>query len=252
MAIPTTRTEFVKYILRRLGYPAIKINVTEEQIDDRIDDAVTKYVHHHFGGSEKVYLSHQLTALEASTKTVVLDDAIIGVVGVWPIGFSTATGSGSLLFNVPYQILLSEVFGAGGDTTGGLSNYVVLRTQLNTLAELMIGKFPVRYNERTDELHIDCDPSKLKEGGYIIIEAFRKNDPEDYPDVWNDPWLQKYATELVRKQWGENLSKFSGTQTPGGVTVNGMQMISRADEEIQKLEDELTSGFTPIPSDFIG
>jgi len=251
MAIPTTRSEFIAYIKRRLGYPALRVNVTDEQFEDRVDDAVHKYIEQHYGGSEKVYLAHQLTALEVSEKKVTLDDTIIGVVGVFQVGFSSAGNVGTL-DGMAWQVLLSDViFGSGGATTQ-VSDYVVMRVSLNTISEFLVGRFPVRYNERTDELFLDCNPSKLLEGNYIIIEAYRKNDPADYSDVWSDIWLQKYATELCRKQWGQNLSKFAGAALPGGIVVNGIRMIDEADAAIEKLDRELIDTWSPISSDMIG
>lgn len=255
MATPTTKAEFIAYLKRRLGHPVMKIDVTDEQADDRVDDAVNMYIQRHYGGSEKVYLSHQLTAPEIASKTITLDDTIIGVVGVWQIGFTTGSGTtGGTLDGMAWQMLLSDVLlGSGGAVSTGVSDYVVMRVSLNTISEFLVGRFPVRYNERTDELFLDVNPSKLFEGNYVVIEAFRKNDPDDYPDVWSDPWLQRYATEILRKQWGQNLAaKFNNIRLPGDILVDGRTMINEADREIEKLERELVDTWSPISSDMIG
>lgn len=256
MATPTSRAEFKKYVLRKLGHPAIKVNVTDEQLDDRVDEAVSYYVQRHYGGSERVYLAHQLTQPEVDAKKIVLDDTIIGVVGVFPIGFSSGGNAGTL-DGMAWQIMLSDVIlGAGGASSGtsGVANYVIMRTDLNVIAEFMVGQFPVRYNERTDELFLDVAPSKLAAGNYVIIEAHRKNDPETYPDVWSDHWLQRYAAALVMEQWGQNLSKFAGAQLPGGVDPGRMSadLTERARREIEALEREIVDTWSPISIDFMG
>lgn len=255
MATPTTKDEFKKFVLRRLGHPAIKVNVTEEQLDDRVDEAVNFYVQRHYGGSERVYLAHQMTAQEVAEKKVTLDDTIIGVAGVFPVGFSTSGGGVGTFDGMAWQVLLSDVIfnGSGGASTQ-LADYVVMRVSLNTISEFLVGQFPIRYNERTDELFLDCASSKLAEGMYIVIEAFRKNDPADYPDVWADHWLQRYACELVRLQWGQNLSKFVGAALPGGVDPGAMgaAMVERAERDIALLEEEIITTWSPISHDLTG
>lgn len=254
MAAPTNRTEFKKYCLRKLGHPVVKIDVTDEQVDDRVDEALNKYMRQHYDGSEKVYLAHQLTQPECDSKSITLDDTILGVIDVFQIGWSTGQ-TGGLLFNVPYQILMNEVFSSTGGSlspAGGLSNYVSMRMSLEEIGQFLVGKFPFRYSEKTDELFLDCSPEKLVAGAYVLIEAYRLNDPEDYPDVWGDLWLQRYAAALIKHQWGTNLSKFDGQRLPGDVTVRGVAIAQEADIEIEKLEDELIRTYSPILHDMTG
>jgi hypothetical protein len=242
-------------VLRKLGHPVIKVRVTDEQLDDRVDEALNKFLRQHYDGSEKVYLAHQLTAGEVSTKSITLDDTILGVIDVFQLGFSTGLGSASLHFNVPYQILMSEVFsttGGGVMTAGGLPSYVAMRMSLEEISQFLVGKFPFRYSEKTDELFLDVAPEKLVEGNYVVIEAYRLNDPEDYPDVWGDLWLQRYAAALVKKQWGQNLSTITGAQLPGGIAPNGTAIKMEAETEINELEDELIRTYSPILHDMIG
>ena len=82
---------------------------------------------------------------------------------------------------------------------------------------------------------------------FIIIECYRKIDPATYTDIFDDIYLKRYATALIKKQWGANLSKFNGVATLGGVTMNGEQIYSQAIEEIQRLEEQIQLSFeTPI------
>lgn len=252
MAIPTNREEFTKHCLRRAGGGVIRHNVTDEQIDDRVDEALYKYARHHYDGSEKVYVAHQLQAGDVSSKSITMNQNIIGVVDVFSLGFGANPSSGSFFNAAAYQVMLSDLIFAGGGLTGGLSNYVTMRMGLNTMEMFLVGKFPFRYGEKTNVLYLDCSPEKLREGGYVLIEAYRINDPTTYPDVWADIWLQKYATALIKQNWGQNLSKYSGAQLPGGITVNGLAIKAEADAEIEKLEDELISTYSPIVHDLIG
>ncbi len=251
MAIPTTREEFKKHCLRRIGGGVFKRSgLTDEAIDDRIDEALYKYARFHYDGSEKVYVAHQLQAAEVTSKMLVMPQEIIGVIDVFPIGFSTNPTSGNFFTAAAFQVMLSDViFGAA---QGGMSDYVIMRMGLNTMEMILVGKFPFRYGEKTNQLYLDVAPEKLVEGAYVLIEAYRINDPTTYPDVWADQWLQRYATALIKQNWGQNLSKYSGAQLPGGITVNGMEIMMQAETEIQKLEDELINTYSPINADMYG
>ena len=82
---------------------------------------------------------------------------------------------------------------------------------------------------------------------FIIIECYRKLDPDSYTDIYDDIYLKRYATALIKRQWGANLSKFNGVQMLGGVTMNGADIFSQAQEEIQRLEEQIQLAFeTPI------
>jgi hypothetical protein len=96
------------------------------------------------------------------------------------------------------------------------------------------------------------DMESVNENEYIIIECYRKIDPTDFTDIYNDMWLKKYATALVKYQWGENLSKFQGIALPGGVTLDGSQMKSEAQEEITKLEEESRLNYEMPVMDMMG
>jgi hypothetical protein len=252
MAIPTDRDSFKAYCMRKLGFPQIRIHVTDEQIDDRVDEALYKFARFHYDGSEKVLLAKQLTAGEASTKTLTMEQSIIGVIDVYPIGFSANPSSGNFFNAAAFQVMLSDVLGQGSVNTGGLSNYVIMRMSLNTMEQVLVGRFPFRYGEKTNTLYLDVAPEKLHEGMYVLIEAYRINDPTTFPDVWADPWLQRYTVALIKQNYGEVMSKYSGTQLPGGVTVNGAQIKADAEAAIAELEDELVRTYSPILSDMFG
>ena len=76
-------------------------------------------------------------------------------------------------------------------------------------------------------------------GNYLVVEAYRIIDPETFNEVYNDYYLKKYLTALMKRQWGANLLKFEGMQMPGGVTFNGRQLFDDANEELQRLEEEV-------------
>ncbi len=257
MALATNRLQFKERLMRELGYPVIKINVSEEQVEDRIDDALERFYRFHFDGSERHYFVRVLSADDAATGTITMDPDVIGVARVMPLQGTQTTGS--LLFNVPYQIMMSEIFGQNGSggVADGIGNYVMARHQLNLLQEFLIGQVLFRYNEKTNTLYLDVTSSKLVEGGMVCVECFRKTtaydgNPGTFPDVWSDDWLRKYAVALVRLQWGDNMSKFGNVQLPGGVTMNGPETVQRAKSDLRDLEVELRENWVAISHDLTG
>ena len=246
MAIPTSRDQLKEHCLRRLGKPVVDINVDDEQVEDRIDEALLYYRDYHFDGSERVLLKHQVTAADKTNKYITLDDSYIGVVGVFDIGDSTQTSN---LFNVRYQIHLNDLFDFSSAT---YVPYVTAMRHVAQLEEIFVGKQPIRFNRHTNKLHVDMHWNDINTGNYIIVDCYKVTDPGTYTDVWSDRWLMQYTTSLIKRQWGENLKKFEGLQMPGGLTFNGQKIWEEATEEIRRLEDEMISSYSLPVSDMTG
>lgn len=247
MAVPSSRNEFKEYCLRSLGKPVIEINVDDDQTEDRIDQALRFYWDYHFDGTEKIYYKHLIDANTISTQSITLPENIIGVVKVFEIG-DPATSAGDL-FNIRYQIALNDLYTL---TNVGLINYYMTLQHLGLVQEILVGKTPIRYNRHRDKLHLDMTKEEMTVGSYLLVEAYEIVDPETYTDVWADRWLQHYASQLIKRQWGSNLTKFEGLQLPGGVTFNGQKIYDDADTEIKRLEDEMILNYSLPVSDMIG
>lgn len=246
MARPSSRVELKDYILRRLGSPVIDINVSEDQIQDRIDDAVDYWRDYHYDGMTKEYVAYQLTAEDIANKYVSIPNEIFGVTRIFDF---SSTARNSSLFDIEYQLQLNSIWDL---TSINLSNYYVYKMQVDFINELLSGSKPIRYNRHQNRLQIDMNWKERTPGDFVLYEAYQILDGDTYTDVWNDRFLKQYATALVKKQWGENISKFEGMQLPGGVTFNGQQIKQEAVEEIQKLEEEMIVNYSLPVADFIG
>ena len=239
MAVPTTRKLFKDYCLRRLGSPVIDINVDDGQVDDRIDDALAYYRDFHFDGTEHVYVPYKITQADVTNKYITLPEDINYVIRIFDIGRAT---SASNLFNVRYQIHLNDLFDFSSTT---YVPYVMGMRHIEELEQIFVGSKPIRFNRHNNRLYVDMKWDKdVKPDDFIIIDAYRTLDSATYSDVWSDPWLKKYATALIKKQWGENLKKFEGMNLPGGVKFNGQKIWDEANDEINTLEKEMNSGYS--------
>ena len=127
-------------------------------------------------------------------------------------------------------------------------HYEMTMKHIDYLSHILTGEVPIRFNQHQNRLYLDMDWSNdVNADDFIIIECYRKLDPDSYTDIYDDIYLKRYATALIKKQWGANLSKFNGVQMLGGVTMNGADIFSQAQEEIQRLEEQIQLAFeTPI------
>lgn len=247
MAKPRTREAFKEYCLRKLGKPVIEINVDDEQVEDRIDEALAYWNDYHFDGSRKTFLLHQVTEEDQQNRYITIPESIIGIINIFDVGDSYSTNN---LFNLRYQISLNDLYAF--NSTPYAPYYMALQN-VAMAEELFVGKQALRYNRHTDKLFIDMAwEEKTVIGEYIIVEAYEGVDPEVYPDAWADQWLQDYTTALIKQQWGENLKKFEGLSMPGGLTFNGQKIWDEATDLITKLEEEVINSFSLPVSDMVG
>lgn len=245
MAFATTRQEFKDRLLRSLGHPYLEINVTDEQLEDRVDDALNFFWDYHYDGLEKVYYKHQINATDIANKYIVLPENIIGAVNLFTIGESLSSAS---MFSIRYQIALNDLYTL---TNPSMLPYFSALQHLSLIEQILIGQKPIRYNRHRNRLHIDMDWSVMNAGDYLLVEAYEVIDPETYEDVWKDRWLFQYTTALVRRQWGQNLfSKYSGPALVGGITFNGREMRDEAQVEIDRLEQEMIHDLS-FPATFL-
>ena len=247
MAVPSTRSAFKEYCLKRLGKPVIDINIDEEQCEDRIDEALKYYQDYHYDGTERVLLKHQITSSDITNGYITLADEVIGVSRVLDLGQAVQSSN---LFNIRYQIHLNDLFDLSASS---YVPYVTAMRHVETLEELFVGKKPMRYNRHRNQLHIDMDWSAdVTADEYIIVDAHQIVDPDTYTAVWGARWLGRYGTALIKKQWGSNLTKFEGMQLPGGVTFNGAKIYDDANEELNKLEEEMITSYSLPVTDLTG
>lgn len=247
MAVPTNRAEFKAYCLRKLGAPVIEINVDDDQVDDRVDEALRYYWDYHFDGSEKIYYKHLVTDQDRANKYITLPENIIGAVRVFPIADPIVRSDD--LFNIRYQIALNDLYTL---TSVSMVPYYMLMEHLSLVSEMLVGQQPIRYNRHKDRLYVDMDWSAVAQDEYLLVEAYEVVDPDVYTDVWGDRWLQNYTTAKIKYQWGSNLTKFTGMSLPGGVQFNGERILDDARQEIEKMEQEMISSYSLPVSDMIG
>jgi len=247
MAVPTTRSEFKEYCLRKLGKPVIEINVDDDQVEDRIDESIRYYWDYHFDGTEKVYYKHLITNTDITNRYITLPENIIGAIRVFPIGDPSIRSDD--MFNIRYQIALNDLYTL---TSYSMIPYFMAMQHLALISDFLVGQQPIRYSRHRDRLYVDTKWENYNAGEYLLIEAYEVLDPDTYSDMWADRWLQNYTTAKIKYQWGSNLTKFTGMQLPGGVQFNGEKIFNDAKDEIEAMEKEMISSYSLPVMDMIG
>ena len=281
MAQPASRSQFKDYCLRQLGAPVLEINVADEQVDDIIDDAIQYFHERHFDGVLQTYLKYQVTqedidrgkgpsqdgvlGIVTTTATSTIDGsemqfdwkensnylqvppAVIGVTKIFHFdGSATITNN---MFSVKYQLFLNDIYFWGAME---MLTYTMTRTYLADMDFALTTQKQIRFNQRMDRLYLDIDWSTLTPGDWLVMDCFRTLDPNDYARVWNDSFLKKYTTALLKKQWGQNLIKFQGVKLPGGVELNGREIYEDGVKELEIIREMMSNTYELPPLDMIG
>jgi hypothetical protein len=251
MAEPTSRQELIEYCLRRLGKPVVEINVDDDQLQDRADDAFQYFAEYHYDGVELVYLKHQLTADDITNGYIDLtsdggidaSNLIVSVSRIFSIPGRTIN-----MFDIRYQLALNDLYTIG---RLDLIHYTMYQQYMNLVQDILQPDKRIRYHTVTNRLHIDTDMDEnFSAGDYIVIEAYRILDPATYTEIFKQRLLKDYLTASIKKQWGQNLIKFEGVQLPGGVSINGRALYDDAVQELEKIQEEAELRFE-LPPDFI-
>ena len=248
MSTTTTRTAFKDYCLRRLGFPVIEINIDDDQVEDRIDDALLYYQDYHFDGLQKVYYIKSIDQTDITNKYLDISQAkdssnnaleITGITRIFPV---TDSQSSVNMFDLRYQLRLNELYDF---TSASYINYTLTQQHLRSLEIMFAGEVPIRFVRNMQRLYIDWawGASQAPVGTKVIAECYAVVDPTIYGRVWNDRWLKEYATTLIKIQWGANLKKFAGIQLPGGVSLNGNVIFDEAMAEKKRLEEDMITNY---------
>ena len=282
MAQPASRTDLINYCKRQLGAPVLEINVADEQIDDLVDDALQYFQERHFDGVTQTFLKYKITqedidrgrarggsnnaaGITTSTATSTINESsvsfsfeensnylqvppeVIGITKVFKFdGSNTVTNN---MFSVKYQLFLNDIYYFGSTE---ILTYAMTKRYLEDIDfALSTDKF-IRFNQRQDRLYLDIDWGSATVDDYLIIDCYRLLDPSSYSRVWNDSFLKRYVTALVKRQWGQNLIKFQGVKLPGGIELNGRQIYDDAQKDLEVIREQMSNTYELPPFDMIG
>ena len=280
MAKPATRQELIDYCKRKLGAPVLEINVDDDQIDDLIDDTFQYFNERHFDGVERMYLKHKVTQEEIdrgkaqgttgvgivtttslgvnsgigsisttwyeSSNYIQVPDSVIGIEKVFKFDTSSISGG---MFSIKYQLFLNDLYNFN---SVDLLQYAMTKTYLEDIDYLLTPEKQVRFNKRQDRLYLDIDWGAQQPDDFIILDCYRALDPTSFTQGYNDSFVKKYLTALIKRQWGQNLIKFKGTKLPGGIELNGREIYEDALNDLNDIKERMSTEYELPPYDTIG
>lgn len=280
MAKPNSRQELIEYCLRRLGAPVLEINVDDDQVDDLVDDALQYFHERHFDGVERMYLKYKVTQADIdrgrSTGTtgvgivttigssnisgigttsfnfyetsnfIQIPDSVIGIEKVFKFDTSDISGG---MFSIKYQLFLNDLYYFNSVE---LLQYAMVKTYLEDIDFLLKTDKQIRFNKRQNRMYLDIEWGAQKPDTFLVIDCYRILDPNDFTKVYNDSFLKRYLTALIKRQWGQNLIKFRGVKLPGGIELNGRELYDDAEREIEAIRERMAMDYELPPYDFIG
>ena len=281
MAQPASRSDLINYCKRQLGAPVLEINVADEQIDDLIDDALQYFHERHFDGVVQTYLKYKITegdinrgrtrgnnqtvgivtttasstidgssvtfSFEENSNYLQVPSQVIGINKIFRYdGSQTVTNN---MFSVKYQMFLNDIYYFSSTE---VLTYAMTKRYLEDMDFALNTEKQIRFNQRQDRLYLDVDWSDVTKDDYLIIDCYRLLDPNDFSRVWNDSFLKRYVTQLIKRQWGQNLMKFQGVKLPGGVELNGRQIYDDAQKELDSIREVMSNTYELPPLDMIG
>tara|TARA_B100002019_G_scaffold239323_1_gene214676 strand:- start:2134 stop:2979 length:846 start_codon:yes stop_codon:yes gene_type:complete len=281
MAKPTTQAELLDYCKRQLGAPVLEINVADEQLEDLFDDALQFFQERHFDGVERTYLKYQITqddidrgqgrgastlsgivtttetpssavgvttqfSFEEDSNYLQIPESVIGIEKIFKFDSNSISGG---MFSIKYQLFLNDLYYF---SSVDLLGYSMTKSYLEDIDHLLTTDKQIRFNKRQGRLYLDIDWGEQTVGDYIVIDCHRAMDPTSYSRVYNDSFLKRYLTALIKKQWGQNLIKFRGTKLPGGIELNGRELYDDAQKDLDEIRQEMKASYEMPPLDFIG
>ena len=280
MSKPSSRQGLIDYCLRRLGAPVLEINVDDDQIDDLVDDALQYFQERHFDGVERMYLKYKLTQADINrghaqgtngvgivtttgsanisgigttsfnfyetSNFIQIPDSVIGIEKIYKFDTSDISGG---MFSIKYQLFLNDLYYFNSVE---LLQYSMVKSYLEDIDFLLKTDKQIRFNKRQNRMYLDIDWQTQKPDTFFIIDCYRILDPNNFTKVYNDSFVKRYLTALIKRQWGQNLIKFRGVKLPGGVELNGREIYEDAQKEIELIQQRMSMDYELPPYDFIG
>lgn len=248
MALPRSRSELIDWIKSELGEPVIRVNLAPTQYEHAIDEALQYWREYHEASTERIFLKHIVSQADVDNGYLTLPEEVQSVLKVLDPNTLASTSSigGEILFDFDYYLNNAAVWDVMRGF-GGASNFVITKQYLADLDAAISPSPSFRFKTLTGKLYIDDTATRtFIENKVILIEAHMMTDADTYTRVWSDRWLRKLAVAHAKRQWGRNLSKFSGVTLPSGITLNGMAILDEAIAEIKETELEIMEHGEPM------
>lgn len=271
------RDDIKRDVLVGLGAPTIKIEVTDAQLDQAINSALRQFWTHHRDGAFENFYQIMYTEEQEAQGFVKIPENIDAIVEVLPRGFASGdagfanwewhvaaaavpSSGSSVVAGSSYSIGSGSGVGTSGAFGGvqklnrgmlnqfGMADWLLAKQGIDTMrymtgADVQPFRF-VRYQRRL------YPTFKIRAGQILAFRCYENVDPDKNPEfgeLWDDETLKSLVTANTKVIWGGVLRKFGGIALPGGVTLEGDDLIAEGMAEQEKLIEQMAES---QPCDF--
>lgn len=243
-----TYEDFVGYCLRKLGAPVINVEVSDDQLRDRITDALQFYCENHYESEKEFFWLYTVTKKDAENGYVLMPPNVLDITEIMTNTLDVNFDPSDLLGNVEYSFLNNYIWSLSTSGETSLVYYEMSMQHLGVMNKVLNAEVQFSWRTREKKIYLY---KELKEGKMLLLRGYQMLDPENDSCIWDSDWIKKYATALIGIQWGTNLSKFGSIPSVSGITLQGTDILERYTNEKAELETEFRSRFEYPPSFFI-
>jgi hypothetical protein len=241
--MPVANREQLKdYCLRALGAPLIEIDIDENALQDRIDEALDFFREYYFDGADHCYYKHEVTQADITNKYITVPDYIWGVTSIFPV--SNSSGINGDIFSYEYKFRASDAMRNLSATN--LVYYHQVMSYFSLIENLLNVQLMFRFNRNDGKMFIDTNwESRLPVGSWLMLDCYAVINTNEPTKFWNNRLFKDYCIALIKQQWARAYSKYENIQLPGGVTINGKNLADEAKEERKEIEEMIMSNQAP-------
>lgn len=250
LTLPDTANTVVTYIRKRLGEPAIQVNMSDDQIYDRITDALQFFRDYNEDGTDKQFIAYPLTQEDLDNGWVPVANNVIEVVRVLAPTNIDKNILTDITYNMRHAINFSEFMMSS--YRGYISEYNLMQMKIQEINDLFMGAKTINFNRFKNKLLWQGKMhDNFSVGDYFVYEAYILTDPEEFGGIFSDRRFLNLAYSYTKKSWGEILNKFQDIPLFGGIKLNAAKIYDEAVKDIEKYEQDIITSGTPA-RDFVG
>ena len=227
----TNKVDLLAYIKRRLGAPAHGVQITDDQYEDCINDALELFLKTAYSGTDRSYILFDVIKDQSMYE---LPDDVLAVTQI--LDGDRAYPKISMLppqYASPYNMQLSN---------GSFVNYVIINSYLDSMGEFLNADILYNFNEDTKELNIYSTPKSEKV--LLEVEKYTGITESAFNKLYNNTWIKERSFANSMMMWAMNLIKYRGSLFDGGVELDKDAIMSEAKELVEKSNEDLIETYT--------
>lgn len=252
----STRDDLKDYICRTLGYPLQTVELTDEQLEDSIDDATHLWTK--WATLPEKFITMPLSSYEDANEDEGTEEGLdlsdYRVASVRSVNGQDTFGmyGGDCIWGLSNCMLATGTYPFIGRSFGGTNfeGFTTMQTAFEfvSLAKRMTASyFDYRFNPISQKLVLIPNPNTDSKYQDTVVAFQVECVPED-SELYGNDYIKRLAVAYAKIRLGNIRGKFQNVTFAGGITVNadiGTEGKNELAEILQKIkgEESATTGF---------